>query len=150
MGSGSDDCIYCSFFTITLTYNQYSAINDLHTFQFTVAHALGFSVSTSRILATDLNTGTITLNPYEVFLSFLLPTGHSTGTPLPIHQSIYSSLQTLFSLPNVILLQAHSRYMHAERTMQKIQLEPLPSNASQNCIRPRYQSPRNILVQGAC
>jgi hypothetical protein len=40
----------------THTYKQYSAITDLHTFQFTAAHALGFSVSTSRILATDLNT----------------------------------------------------------------------------------------------
>jgi hypothetical protein len=29
---------------ITLKYMQYSVIADLHTFQFTVAHALGFSV----------------------------------------------------------------------------------------------------------
>jgi hypothetical protein len=36
----------------------------LHTFQFTVAHALGFSVSTSRLLTTD-----ITSNHHEVFLS---------------------------------------------------------------------------------
>jgi hypothetical protein len=40
-------------------------------FQLTVAHALGFLVSNSRILPTDLNTGTITSNHYE-FLSFLL------------------------------------------------------------------------------
>jgi hypothetical protein len=33
---------------------QYSAITDLHTLQFTVTHALGFSVFTNRILATDL------------------------------------------------------------------------------------------------
>jgi hypothetical protein len=72
MGSGLDGWIYWCFFTITLSYNQYSAIADLHTSQFTVAHALGFSVSTSRILATNLNTGTITSNQYEVFLSFLL------------------------------------------------------------------------------
>jgi hypothetical protein len=39
---------------------QYSAIADLQTFQFTVAHALGFSVSTSRLLATDLHTETVT------------------------------------------------------------------------------------------
>jgi hypothetical protein len=58
--------------TISLNYNQYSAIADLHNFQFTVAHALGFSVSTSRILATDFNTGTITSNHNGVFLSFLL------------------------------------------------------------------------------
>jgi hypothetical protein len=38
-------------------YRQYSTIADLHTLEFTVAHALGFSVSTS-LLATDLNTET--------------------------------------------------------------------------------------------
>jgi hypothetical protein len=32
----------------------HSAIADLHTLQFTVTHALGFSVFTSRVLATDL------------------------------------------------------------------------------------------------
>jgi hypothetical protein len=63
---------------ITLKYRQYSAIADLHTFQFTTAHALGFSVSTSRLLATDLNTETITSNQYEVFLFRL----QSLCTPL--------------------------------------------------------------------
>jgi hypothetical protein len=61
-----------SLYNLSLNYNQYSATTDLHNFQFTVAHALGFSVSTRRILATDLNTGTITSNHHEVFLSFLL------------------------------------------------------------------------------
>jgi hypothetical protein len=46
---------------------QYSAIPDVHTFQFTVAHALGFSVSTSRLLATDLNTETTTSNYYQYY-----------------------------------------------------------------------------------
>jgi hypothetical protein len=36
------------------TTDNYSAIAILHTLHFTVAHALGFSVFTSRILATDL------------------------------------------------------------------------------------------------
>jgi hypothetical protein len=36
------------------TTGNYSAIADLHNLQFTVAHTLGFSVFTSRILATDL------------------------------------------------------------------------------------------------
>jgi hypothetical protein len=53
-------------------HKQYSAIADLHAFQFTVAHALGFPVSTSRCLVADLNIGTITSNHYEVFLPFLL------------------------------------------------------------------------------
>jgi hypothetical protein len=68
--SGLDDWLYSRLLcTVSLNYNHYSAIADLHTFQFTVAHALGFSVSTSRLLATDLNTGTITSNHYEVVIS---------------------------------------------------------------------------------
>jgi hypothetical protein len=49
---------------ITRTHRQYSAIAvaHLHTFQFTVAHALRFSVTTSRLLATDLDTGIITVS----------------------------------------------------------------------------------------
>jgi hypothetical protein len=54
---------------ITLTY---SAIADLHIFQFTVAHSLELSVFTSRLLATDLNTETSTRNHYKVFLIFRL------------------------------------------------------------------------------
>jgi hypothetical protein len=45
--------------TTSLNYNWYSAIAILHTFEFTVAHALEFSVSTSRLLATDINTETV-------------------------------------------------------------------------------------------
>jgi hypothetical protein len=33
---------------------NYSAIADSHTLQFTVAHALGFSAITIRVLAADL------------------------------------------------------------------------------------------------
>jgi uncharacterized membrane protein YagU involved in acid resistance len=51
MGAWLDDWIY---YTVR-DYTQYSAIVILHTFQFTVAHALGFSVLTSHILATDLS-----------------------------------------------------------------------------------------------
>jgi ABC-type amino acid transport system permease subunit len=51
----------------TRAYKQRSAIADLHTSQFTAAHALGFSVSTSRRLVVDLDTGTITSNHCEVF-----------------------------------------------------------------------------------
>jgi hypothetical protein len=58
--------------TIALNYMPYSSIADLHTFQFTAAHALGFSVSTDRCLVADLNTGTNTSNQYEVFLPILL------------------------------------------------------------------------------
>jgi hypothetical protein len=37
------------------TTGNYSAIADLHTLQFTVTHALGFSAFTSRILVADLS-----------------------------------------------------------------------------------------------
>jgi hypothetical protein len=53
-GFGLDDWIYWTLYIhTTQDYRQYSAIADLHTLQFTVIHALGFSVFTSRILATD-------------------------------------------------------------------------------------------------
>jgi hypothetical protein len=57
--------------TSSLNHSQYSAIADLHPSQFIVAHALGFSVSTSRLLATDLNTETVTSNHFEVILHVL-------------------------------------------------------------------------------
>jgi hypothetical protein len=47
---GFIDTLYTHFGTT----GNYSAIVDLHTLQFTVTHSLGFSVFTSRILATDL------------------------------------------------------------------------------------------------
>jgi hypothetical protein len=55
--------------TSFLNHTYYSAIADLHNLEFTVAHTLGFSVSTSSLLATDLNTETSTSNHSEVFLS---------------------------------------------------------------------------------
>jgi hypothetical protein len=67
--------------TISLNYNQYSAIAILHAFQFNVAHALGFSVSTSRLLATDLTTETGTSNHYEVFWPFLVQSAWTADSP---------------------------------------------------------------------
>jgi hypothetical protein len=49
------DRIYWQFIHTTCEDRQQSAIATLHTFQFTAAHALGFSVFTSLILPTDLN-----------------------------------------------------------------------------------------------
>jgi hypothetical protein len=51
---------------ILLNTLKYSAIADLHTFQFTFAHALGFPVFISRLLATDLNAKISTSNYYEI------------------------------------------------------------------------------------
>jgi hypothetical protein len=61
---------------------KYSAIADLHTFQFTVAHALGFSVFTSRLLESDRNTVASTSNRYEVSLPFLIQSQWNLGTQL--------------------------------------------------------------------
>jgi hypothetical protein len=48
-------CLHILSITFKL-HRQYNALADLHTFKFTVTHTLGFSVSTSRLLATDLHT----------------------------------------------------------------------------------------------
>jgi hypothetical protein len=40
------------------------AVSHLHTLEHSVARALGFPVSTSRLLATDLSTQTITISPH--------------------------------------------------------------------------------------
>jgi hypothetical protein len=53
-GFGLDDWIYWHLIDTVLDYRKYSAIADLHTLQFTVTHAVRFSVFTSRILATHL------------------------------------------------------------------------------------------------
>jgi hypothetical protein len=68
--------------TVSFNYTQYSAIADLYNLQFTVAQALGFSVFTSRVLATDLNTETRSSNHYEVFLPFLVLPPWNLGTQL--------------------------------------------------------------------
>jgi hypothetical protein len=65
---------------ITLTYRSYSSITVLHTFQFTVVHALGFSLPTSRLLATDLNTETITSNHWSTHSKHYTQTNSSTHT----------------------------------------------------------------------
>jgi hypothetical protein len=44
-----------TLYTVLGTTGNYSAIADIHILQFTVTHALGFSVFTSRIMATDLS-----------------------------------------------------------------------------------------------
>jgi hypothetical protein len=63
-GSSSNDWIYYQLVThslvITFKYSLCSVISHLHNLQSTVAHALGSSLSTSRLLATDLDTQTVT------------------------------------------------------------------------------------------
>jgi hypothetical protein len=70
---------------------KYSAIADLHHLEFTVAHAIGFSVSPRRLLAADLNIETSASNYYEVHSSYCSVTQQRTvyqeciftGTYLP-------------------------------------------------------------------
>jgi hypothetical protein len=62
---------YCALHVLLITLKD-SAIADLHTVQFTVAHVLGFPVSTSRFLATDLNTEICTSDRYEIFTGWFL------------------------------------------------------------------------------
>jgi hypothetical protein len=52
-GFGLDGWIYCTL-CITRDCRQYSAIADIYTSHFAVTHSLGFSLFTSRVLATDL------------------------------------------------------------------------------------------------
>jgi hypothetical protein len=73
--------------TISLNYNSYNAVADLLNLQFTVPHALGFSISTSRCWVPDLNTGTITSNHYEVFLS-----------SLTLYSSVLICIQLIFTI----------------------------------------------------
>jgi hypothetical protein len=54
-------------------YRQYSAIAHLHSLQFTVTHALRFSVFSSRILATDLNTVVIPISHMKSSFHSLIP-----------------------------------------------------------------------------
>jgi hypothetical protein len=59
-------------------YRRYSAITILHTFRFTVPHALGFSAFTSRILATDLSQSHCNFNTHmkSSFLSLIISDCH--------------------------------------------------------------------------
>jgi hypothetical protein len=78
----------------------------LHTFQFTGAHALGFSVSTSRLLATDLNTEISTSNHCEGFLLFRLHSGTSELKKFLWTHS--SSLRLTRNCPELNLLESES------------------------------------------
>jgi hypothetical protein len=69
-GSSLDDWISTSV-TSSLNHTQLQRYRYSTHFKFTVAQVLGFSVSTSSLLATDLNTENIFSNHYEVFLSLL-------------------------------------------------------------------------------
>jgi hypothetical protein len=140
--------------TVSLNYSQYSAIADLHTFQCTVVHALGFSVFISCLLATDLNTETIASNHYEVFLPFLIQSLWNLGTQLKTYldsvlsTNLHNSLRTCYILVP-ILSNAPSFwirlfYKHSAQTPRKTQAVFLMTS-------PRYIAPSDTrkFVYGA-
>jgi hypothetical protein len=91
-GFGLDDWIYWTLFIHTVQdYRQYSAIAILHPFQFTVTHALGFSVFTSRILAVDIS------QSHCNFKSHVKSSFHSIILFLPIPKTRLNSIPLLQS-----------------------------------------------------
>jgi hypothetical protein len=77
MGSGSDDWIYWCFFTVTLSYSQYSAIADLHKFKFTTEHdsQSPLVVSWQQISTQELSLQIATKFSCHFFFNYLrLPT----------------------------------------------------------------------------
>jgi hypothetical protein len=101
-GSGLDDWIYWHPIHSARDYKQYSAIADLHTLQFTVAHALGFSVFTSRILAVDFITVSLSLQiAREVFFA---PSNSFLATLAAANSE--DSTQFNYSAPKLISRQA--------------------------------------------
>jgi hypothetical protein len=82
-----------ALFTQLGTTGNYGTIADLHTLQFTVTHAVGFSVFTSLILAVDSITVSLSLQiTHEVFLSqsnsFLAISSQSSYTAISITRPI--------------------------------------------------------------
>jgi hypothetical protein len=101
-GFGLDDWIYSHFIHRTRHYRQYSAIADLHTLRFTVTHALGFSVFTGRILATDFIRVSLSFHiTHEVF--FAQPSFLAIILQMPVQKTRINSIS---SAPKLISRQA--------------------------------------------
>jgi hypothetical protein len=85
---------------ITLTHRQYSAV--LHQLQFTVAHTLGFSVSTIHFPATDLDTQTVTVSIQSSKLEPIFLVIYTSQYEVPLH--FYSSFKNGNQTPTVHLI----------------------------------------------
>jgi hypothetical protein len=100
MDSSLDDLNFSTLVTSSplLITLKYSAIADLHTFQFPFAHALGFFIFTSCLLAMDRNTETSFSNYCEVFLLFRLQSlwnlrsKNSSGLTPPVYDWLVTAL----------------------------------------------------------
>jgi hypothetical protein len=108
-----------SLYNLFLYYNQYSTIANLHTFQFTTVHTLGFSAPTNRILAMDLNTETITSNHYEVFLPFLVQSPWNANPPEL--DPILTPVSLFLNLYSFVLIHATNRLLLYRRGVEYIE-----------------------------
>jgi hypothetical protein len=88
----------------TRDYKQYSAIAVVHTLRLTVAHALGFSVFTSRILATGLS------QPHCNFKSHMKSSCHSLILPCHFCSCQFRNLDStaLYCCSIILLLCCYS------------------------------------------
>jgi hypothetical protein len=103
---------------ITRDYRQYSAMADFHTLQFTVTHALEFSVFYSRILGTDLS------QHHCHFKSHVKSSLHSLIPFLPF--LLHHLLLTSPELDSIPLLAAwYPRYIATRRIHRKHSLHHL-------------------------
>jgi hypothetical protein len=69
-----NDWIYSHLYIhTTRAYRQLQRYRYSTHFQFTVAHALGFSVFTSRILATDISLSVTSNHTWSLLLTVLIP-----------------------------------------------------------------------------
>jgi hypothetical protein len=106
---------------ITLKYMPYSDIADLHTLNFTVAYALGFPVSTSRLLETDLNTGII-----QVSQNYTLP--------IPLHDSTHKVSTSHLKSSQVDELSSSTMILHFNSLIPPTLNREL---TSRGCLLPR-------------
>jgi hypothetical protein len=136
MGFGLDDWIYCTLYIHTTQgCRQYGAITILHILQFTVPHALGFSIFTSHLLAMDLSQCHCNFKSHMksslhrlICLPFLL---NHLGLPIPKTRPLFCtpcySAYTPPVLPNI-------SYNHSAKAPRKT-----PSSVVENvCLLIHY------------
>jgi hypothetical protein len=113
-GLGLDDCIYCTKYILTFrNYRQHRSVAILHTSQFTVIHALGFSAFTSRILATDIS------QPPCNFKSHVKSSCHILITFLPFLQLLSTALVYSSTLLLLLLLLSKSKSHYDWRSVSQ-------------------------------
>jgi hypothetical protein len=130
-------------------YMQFSAIAILHTFQVTVAYALGFSVFTSHILATDLSQYHCHFNSHlKCSWHSLIPFCHFFSITFYCHlQNSTKFSRILFCTPSTVTstVPQNTSYNYFARTLRKT-----PSYIVQNvCLLVCYIA-MDVLLLSAC